>query len=712
MICSDRRRAQPIIKIMDAFITEWQALDRSIRTSEDSPPKVSCEMVAWGKTLEGTSVCIRVPFTPFFYIQIPKTQCLSETTMKSFLFAQVLNKVRGCIKDKCRIIQRKPFYGYQGGERRHFVQVVFKSLRDFRSARYLAKDMGWATFESACDPLIKFFHVGSLDPNGWTHFERAAPVLGEAKTTRRKVSEFKVPYFRDISMVTDEDLLSKIPPLIIASWDIECVSATGGFPDGANPDDKIITIGCAYMRYGESEPFKNTVHQLESCDPIDGVEMTSHQSERTLINAWIEELTEMDVDVIIGFNIWGFDFKYIDDRSTCLIDFQTGDSSITLSNFGKALEGGGERIEKSLQSSAYGNNKYIYHQTPGMIQLDLLMIFRKELKLESYTLQNISKTYLDNSEKIDLKPKEIFSCFRGDSRDRARIAEYCVRDCALPLYLLNKLNVLTNQLEMSKVVCCPISFLNTRGQQIRCYSQIVRKARVHGFVVDDMDRKSKHNGSYVGATVLEPEAGAYMEDIVSCLDFGSLYPSIMRAHRLCPSTYINDPIYDHMKDVEYYRVETTPGRIVTFAQTEDAVVPALLNDLATWRKKAKKDMADAKGRGDAFAASLYNAKQLAFKVSANSMYGLFGSSTGMMPCVDLASAVTSTGRDMIQTTKKKVMELNPGARIVYGDTGMLLMIDLNARLYLTTIIASYPIQILCFVSSTVAKKIGQIWRLT
>ena len=656
---------------MHVFITEWSAVDRTFESDEKNGSH--CEVVGWGKTADGISTCIRTKFTPFFFVQVPATHALSAPTATGFMHTVISRLRNRCLAHKCRIIERKPYHGYQGGRTRHFVQLVFSSLRDFRSAKYACKDANWATFESACDPLLKFFHVNKVDPVGWTHIDSPIPVTGDEKTARPNVSEWTVASFRDISMSTDPDVLATVPPLVIASWDIECVSAKGGFPDGANPEDKLVTIGTVYMKYGESEPFKNTVHQLKSCDPVEGVEIHAYEAEHDLVNEWIREIGEMHVDVLLGYNVWGFDSKYIDDRSTCLIDFRTGDSAVDLSLFGKAIEGGGERVEKQLQSSAYGSNKYTFHATPGVLQLDLLTIFRKELKLASYTLNNVAKTYLKGEEKIDLKPKEIFECFKGTSADRARIAEYCVRDCALPLYLMNKLNVLTNQLEMSKVVCCPVSFLNLRGQQIRCYSQIVRKAREHGFVVDDFNKKDG-SGGYVGATVLEPQAGAYMEDIVSCLDFGSLYPSIIRAHKMDLSTIVNEPVYDHLDGVEYYRVETTPGKIVTFAQTDDAVVPALLDDLAAWRTQAKRDMADAKARGDAFAASLYNAKQLAYKISSNSVYGLFGSATGMLPCVDMASAVTSTGRDMIQMTKAKVMEYNPGARVVYGDTDSVFVI--------------------------------------
>jgi len=434
--------------------------------------------------------------------------------------------------------------------------------------------------------------------------------------------------------------------------------------------DRIITIGTSYMVYGETEPFKRTIHQLGSCHPIDGVDVYTYERESDLINAWILETQTMGVDVLLGYNTWGFDSKYIDDRASTLIDLETGDSAVHLDNFGKAIKGGGEVVQKMLTSSAYGSNNYYYHATPGVIQLDLLMIFRKELKLESYTLDNVCKKYLGDMTKIDLKPHEIFECFKDDAPDgRTRIAEYCARDCDLPLMLLNTLNVLTNQLEMSKVVCVPIEYLNTRGQQIRCYSQIARMTRTREYAIQDVEKGStKETNGYVGATVLEPVKGAYMNDIVSGLDFASLYPSIMRAHTMCPSTIVLDERWMKLDGVEYYTVETTPGRFVSFAQDTDAVVPTLLANLALWRKKSKREMAEAKAAGDTFAASLHNAKQLAYKVSMNSIYGFFGATVGMIPLLDLASAVTAMGRNMILHTKEKVMEINPGSRVVYGDS--------------------------------------------
>lgn len=146
------------------------------------------------------------------------------------------------------------------------------------------------------------------------------------------------------------------------------------------------------------------------------------------------------------------------------------------------------------------------------------------------------------------------------------------------------------------------------------------------------------------------------------------YPSIIRANNLCYSTMVMEPKYEALPGVEYYDVTTGMGQY-KFAQSPQGVVPALLEDLAEFRKKAKKDMAAAKEAGDDWAAALFNGKQMAYKTTMNSVYGFLGATKGMLPCVPIAASVTATGRAMIQQTKDLVERLVPGSNVVYGDTG-------------------------------------------
>lgn len=78
------------------------------------------------------------------------------------------------------------------------------------------------------------------------------------------------------------------------------------------------------------------------------------------------------------------------------------------------------------------------------------------------------------------------------------------------------------------------------------------------------------------------------------------------------------------------------------------VLPEILEELLSARKVAKRDMKAAK---DPFVKAVQNGRQLALKISANSVYGFTGATVGQLPCLAISSSVTSYGRDMIQATK-------------------------------------------------------------
>ncbi len=478
----------------------------------------------------------------------------------------------------------------------------------------------------------------------------------------------------DVEVLADFTSLSPssvdaIPPVVFASWDIECYSATGAFPLAERQDDVICTIGTTFQRYGESSPYLRQAITLGGCAPLEGVEIVACETEADVLNAWIETLRREQVDVLCGWNTFQFDSKYLYGRSLVCVDDLTGEPLVHLGLLGKALEGGGVPVQKNLSSAAYGDNAFFYLASPGVINLDLMQSIKREHKFDSYSLNSVASKILGDT-KIDLPPSEIFAKFRGDDADRALVAEYCVKDTLLPLQLMAKLSVFQNMMEMANATAVPLTYLLERGQQIKVYSLIVKKARSLGYVCPDMDRggAAVETDKYEGATVLDAQKGAYLEDVVSALDFASLYPSIIRAHNLCPSTLVMDPAYEAVDGIEYYSIGTPLGTF-RFAQGVPSVVPALLSDLALFRKEAKKQMAIAKAAGDSFRASVENSKQLAYKVSMNSAYGFFGAQKGgLLPCVPLAISVTSTGRQMIATTKAMVERLVPGSRVVYGDS--------------------------------------------
>ena len=94
------------------------------------------------------------------------------------------------------------------------------------------------------------------------------------------------------------------------------------------------------------------------------------------------------------------------------------------------------------------------------------------------------------------------------------------------------------------------------------------------------------------------------------------------------------------------------------------MLPRICKNLLNARKKAKKEMTLT---DDPVRKGLLNGKQLALKVSCNSVYGFTGAGRGMLPCLPIASSVTAIGQQMIKTTARVVQE-QFNASVIYGDT--------------------------------------------
>ena len=80
----------------------------------------------------------------------------------------------------------------------------------------------------------------------------------------------------------------------------------------------------------------------------------------------------------------------------------------------------------------------------------------------------------------------------------------------------------------------------------------------------------------------------------------------------------------------------------------ESILPQILDELLAARKRAKKDMAAAT---DPMEKAVQNGRQLALKISANSVYGFTGATVGQLPCVPIASSTTSYGRELLLRTR-------------------------------------------------------------
>jgi DNA polymerase delta subunit 1 len=268
----------------------------------------------------------------------------------------------------------------------------------------------------------------------------------------------------------------------------------------------------------------------------------------------------------------------------------------------------------------------------------------------------------------------ITELFNGTPESRRRLALYCLKDAYLPQRLMDKLSCLENYTEMARVTGVPFNFLLSRGQQVKFISQLFRKALEQKLVIPNL-RSESSDDQYEGATVIEPTRG-YYDVPIATLDFASLYPSIIQAHNLCYTTLIDKSnkgkieAFGLKKDEDY--IITPNGDTFVTAKRRKGLLAQILEELLSARKQAKRELAV---ETDPFKKAVLNGRQLALKISANSVYGLTGATNGKLPCLEIASSTTSFGRQMIEKTKQEVEQrycisngYSHDAQVIYGDT--------------------------------------------
>ena len=156
---------------------------------------------------------------------------------------------------------------------------------------------------------------------------------------------------------------------------------------------------------------------------------------------------------------------------------------------------------------------------------------------------------------------------------------------------------------------------------------------------------------FEGATVIEPKRGYFM-DPVCTLDFSSLYPSVMMAHNLCYTTLVEPKEVFKLATKKKIKINRTPNNDhFVDASVRRGILPMILEEFVMARKRVK---AELKLATDPIEREVLEARQLAMKIVANSVYGFTGAHVGMLQCLPISCSVTSYGRAMIDLTKALV----------------------------------------------------------
>jgi DNA polymerase delta subunit 1 len=451
----------------------------------------------------------------------------------------------------------------------------------------------------------------------------------------------------------------KLPPFKILSIDIECVGKGNSFPTAKT--DPVIQIGNTVTIFNGDGSMKQDIFCLHETAGIPGSSVHWYATEKELLESWRRYFMEEDPDIIIGYNIKGFDIPYLLERGEIL-------SIENFSVLGRTSKKVKAR-DTTMSSNVFGSISATEVDIEGRLIFDLMHVIRRDFKLRSYSLNSVSTHFL-NEQKEDVPHSSIGELQARDKDSRRRIASYCLRDTVLPLRLFSHLSVLVNYTELARVTGVPIDYFSTRGIAIKVLTLIYRAAVKEDYVIPALDVIDTDQ-TYEGGFVIDPKRGFYKQPI-AVMDFSSLYPSIMISKNLCYTTLLTRKQYEAMGGTA-----TPTEDHFCSEQRKKGLLPRVLLDLLTSRKKTRAELAVT---SDEAIRACLQGRQLAIKLCANSLYGFTGAPTGKLPCYEISRSVTAFGREMIAFTKKLVEENFCRAKgyshdsvVIYGDTDSIMV---------------------------------------
>ena len=173
---------------------------------------------------------------------------------------------------------------------------------------------------------------------------------------------------------------------------------TAKFP--ALKGDEVTFIGSTFMRYGEPEPYLNHCIVLGTCDPVEGVIIETANTERNVLLKWTDIIQRENPDIIIGYNIFGFDYEFMFQRSLelkCEAEFlllsrKIGELSAKVNRDTHAIT-----IENTKIQLATGEYDLRYFKMTGRIQIDMYTYFRRDFNLSSYKLDDVAGQFISDS---------------------------------------------------------------------------------------------------------------------------------------------------------------------------------------------------------------------------------------------------------------------------------------------------------------------------
>lgn len=384
--------------------TSWYAQDEDENKDDDNEAiKEKYIIYIFGRKEDGTSITIKViNYRPLFHIRIPdwdKDKCQKAVNHYKSLCPK--NNI-----SKIDVIKRHDLHeNFCDNKKFNFISFYFNNYRAWNEFAKIFKNRIrvprimntyeiFDTYEKKIDPIITFCHDQDLDTEGWNVIKEGSyKILNNKDVTTDHFIEVS---YENVIKYTGE--LKPLPPLVTTSYDIECVSGDGTFPQADRPEDLIVSICATTNIYGSEKIVRTDVLALNSTKRIKNANMKCFDNQTDLILAWKDTINEIDPDFIIGWNTFGFDNKYVYEKAQ-----QPGVNCAKRFSYISRLRKHKCVFKKeNISSAGLGDNEMWLHHIPGREQCDIMKLVMQDFKLSAYSLAKCAEEFMKRKVTIEL----------------------------------------------------------------------------------------------------------------------------------------------------------------------------------------------------------------------------------------------------------------------------------------------------------------------
>jgi DNA polymerase I len=551
------------------------------------------------KTRDGTYNLLDPNFYPYFYL-VPLNESVGKKSLEGIKMLSKENeeiRVRSVEEEKLLV----------GREERRVFKIFLENPRDVPKMSETLAEFG-TRYESDIVFWKRYLidkGISPLSPNSVSAHEENGDLIIDQISSIDKQSDTPFRYFCfDIETYNPHNIsnMEKDPVIMIS------------YTDGK--ERRVLTT---------KKIEKEFVHVFKN--------------EKEMLQEFVNVITRIDPDVVSGYNSSLFDIPYLMKRAEVLrVDFKIG----------RYEEGYAKKEHHGLIEAM---------RIPGRINLDLYNVARfvsivgaseKVIKVNSFKLPEVYAAITGREKKM-VDKGSIWEQWDRGGKEIEELAEYSLADSLAVEELYHFF--LPIELEMSRVSRTTLgeASISTTSQLVEF--MLMGEAQKNKQMIPNKPNEGETAirlaNPYEGAYVKTPEAGIYAN--IAVFDFRGLYPSIIIAHNIDPSTICTDC-------KEFFQ---SPSG-VKFRKDRPGLMPRLLKMLIDERsevKKAFKKDPDSKALG---------ARSTALKILANAFYGYLGYSRSRWYSREAASSVTSFARLFITNTIEQAEK--SGFRALYSDT--------------------------------------------